>query len=389
VCLNALQGHAARLPEPAGPSVIFLRRTLRALGWGLSIVLIAAFLVGYAAPYLSPTSFWWTDLFAVGVPALSVLIGPLSLLMCGWGWYHRTRGRLLLGIGLLVLLLLRFGPRLVAWTASDSEPTALRIMTFNVPRAFAQTNSGTAMARFVRDEAPGVLAFQETQLHTTRHTPVALRRVSPTIQGILDDSIGYELPFLPHSTTLQQPVLGRIPLDSMSVHPLPPDGKQNARSRYTRTTFTWRGRSAVLYNVHLHSVGEARPWTLLPEEWTSWSRWNTFLRTYREGALRRAQQARLLRRRIARESRPVLIVGDFNSTPHQWAYQHLAEGLQNAVLRRVRGWGATFPAQRPLVQIDHILAGPAWQITAAHIPPPMPQSPLSDHRPVVAHLQWK
>jgi endonuclease/exonuclease/phosphatase family metal-dependent hydrolase len=261
-------------------------------------------------------------------------------------------------------------------------------MTFNVPPATDRTAS-TSMPRFVKREALDVLALQETRIRTGHGTPVPLQRTSPSLQSILDDSIGFRLPRLPPATSLQQPVVGRVPLDSMSVHPLPPDGEHNARSRYTRTTFTWQGRPAVLYNVHLHSVGEARPWTLLPEEWTSWARWKTFLRTYRQGALRRAQQARLLRRRIARESRPVMLVGDFNSTPHQWAYQHLAEGLQSAVQRRVRGWGATFPARRPLVQIDHVLVGPAWQITAARIPAPTTGPLLSDHRPVVAHLRWK
>ncbi len=369
--------------------MITLRRTLRTLGWGLSTLLVGAFLVGYAAPYLSPTRFWWADLFAVGVPALGMLVGPLGLLLCGWGWYRGRWGRLLLGTGLLGLLLLRFGPRLVAWTPTVPDPTALRIMTFNVPNAAARSHSPNAMPHFVRHESPDVMAFQELPLRTARGTPAVLQRVSPTLQSLLDDSMGYRLPQLPGATSLQQPVLGRVQFDSMSVHPLPPDGEQSARARYTRTVFTWQGRSAVLYNVHLHSVGEARPWTLLPEEWTSWSRWKTFLRTYRQGALRRAQQARLLRRRLARESNPILIVGDFNSTPHQWAYQHLAEGLQSAVRRRVQGWGATFPARRPLVQIDHVLVGPAWQVTAARIPVPTTEPPLSDHRPVMAYLRWK
>jgi endonuclease/exonuclease/phosphatase family metal-dependent hydrolase len=84
----------------------------------------------------------------------------------------------------------------------------------------------------------------------------------------------------------------------------------------------------------------------------------------------------------------VLVVGDFNSTPHQWAYWHLAQGLQNAAARRVRGWAATFPAQRPIVQIDHVLASPAWQVTAARIPANGAVG-ISDHRPVVAYLTWK
>jgi endonuclease/exonuclease/phosphatase family metal-dependent hydrolase len=262
-------------------------------------------------------------------------------------------------------------------------------MTFNVPPMLSDAEHGSPLSGFVQAEAPDVLALQEARLTTARAAASRPRRTSASLQTLLAPEVGYTLPrWMPATTAVQQPVVGRVALDSMTVHPLPPDGRAHARSRYTRTTFSWQGRPAVLYNLHLHSVGRARPWTLMPEEWTSPHRWMTFLRTYREGALRRAQQARLIRRRIDRESRPVVVVGDFNSTPHQWAYRHIARGLQNAVGRRVRGWTATFPAHRPLVQIDHVLAGPAWQVVDARIPADG-SADISDHRPVVVHLRWK
>jgi endonuclease/exonuclease/phosphatase family metal-dependent hydrolase len=81
---------------------------------------------------------------------------------------------------------------------------------------------------------------------------------------------------------------------------------------------------------------------------------------------------------------PVLVVGDFNSTPHQWAYRHLAQGLQ-----RVGSRDATFPADRPVVRIDHILAGPAWEVVDARVPVPRQDTAISDHRPVTAQLRWR
>lgn len=370
-----------------------LRRILRALGWGAAGLLITAFLVGYLAPYLSPLRFWWTDLFAVGVPALSVVVVSISVGLGAWGWSRRRWGRLVVSAVLLILVVVRFGTRIVAWIpggTTDHDTSQLRVMTLNVPTSVARTHSSTPLSTLIRRESPDILALQELTLQTRDAPPLRIGRVSTPLQALLDGSGAYTIPTgLPRGATIQQPVIGRVTLDSTSIHPLPPNGESSARSRYTRTEFTWRGRSAVLYNVHLHSVGKARPWTMVPEKWTSLSRWKTFLRTYREGTLRRAQQARLIRRQITRESRPVLVVGDFNSTPHQWAYRHIAEGLQSAVHRRIRGWGNTFPARRPLVQIDHVLADPAWQITAARIPRPKFPEAVSDHRPVVAQLRWK
>lgn len=367
-----------------------LRRILWGLGWGTAGLLIGAFLIGYAAPYLAPVRFWWTDLFAVFLPPLGLAVGAVGVGLCVRGVSQRKWGRVGLAAALFVLLAMRFGPRLAAWGASESSAPTLQVMSFNVPPQF-QTDrvSPGAITALMRREAPDVLAFQEARIRTgTASSRPTLVHASPPLEPLLNDSTEYTLPqFLPSNAEVQQPVLGALPLDSTSIHPLPPDGEGDARSRYTRTTFTWDGTRAVLYNVHLHTIGMVRPWTTMSTNDLSLARWRSFLQTYRKGALRRAQQARLIRRRIERESRPVLVVGDFNSTPHQWAYRHIARGLTSAANQGIRGWTATFPAQRPLVRIDHILAGPAWAVVTARVP--KPEEPgLSDHRPVVAHFRW-
>lgn len=367
-----------------------LRRGLRAIGWGAALLLIVVFLVGYAAPYLSPTRFWWVDLIAVLVPLLSGGVGILALWLCIHGARRRQWRRVGLGGILFVFLLVRFGGDILAWRPAFTEASALRIMTFNVPRYLGRAPARTkSLGALVRREEPHVAAFQESQVETASSPENEGAETSSAIRSLLNGRKAYGLPQgYPVSATIQQPVLSRITLDSMSIHRLPPDGRQNARARYTRTAFTWEGRSAVLYNVHLHTVGRERPWLMRPSEWIAPAEWMRFFRIYRRSTLRRAQQARLIRRHIEREERPVIVVGDFNSTPHQWAYRHIAQGLQDAARQRVAGWRATFPAQYPLVQIDHILADPAWQVTAARIPAPR-TPPVSDHRPVVAHLQWR
>jgi endonuclease/exonuclease/phosphatase family metal-dependent hydrolase len=369
--------------------VTALRRILQALGTGAAGLLIAAFVVGYAAPHLSPVHFWWTNLFAVFLPPLGLAVGVLAVGLGAWGLYRRSWGRVALAGGLLVLLAVRFGPRLTAWGRPAPPPGGLRVMTFNVPAQFVgRPRSAVPMAAFVEQEAPDILAVQESQVRTgdAASLPDAVR-LSASLHPLLRTSTGYALPrHLPANTRIQQPVMGRVRLDSMTVHPLPPSGRTDARSRYTRTTFAWRGRTAVLYNVHLHTIGAVRPWER--PGWPSLAEGRTFLRSYRQATRRRAQQARLLRRRIEREPHPVLVAGDFNSTPHQWAYRHVAQGLQSAATQRVTGWTATFPARRPLVRIDHVLAGPAWRVADAHVPEPTTPA-ISDHRAVVARLQWR
>lgn len=362
-----------------------LRHILQAIGWGIVGLLVLSFLIGYAAPYLPPAHFWWTNLFAVGLPPLGLVVGLLSLGLLGQGLYRRAWGRVVIAGMLLGLIVVRFAPRMSVGGASAADAETLRVMTFNVPMTFArQETSARALGRFVGQEAPDVAAFQESWVATGPSPRSGYEGRSWPPGVFLEDSLGYSPPrILPPQTMICQPVFGRIALDSMSVHPLLPTGDVHRCARYTRTQFTWQGQSAVLYNLHLHTIGPIRPWDVL-EAWDSWAYWRAFLREYREGALRRAQEARRVRRQIEQESKPVLVVGDFNSTPHQWAYQHLAQGLQRAGSR-----DATFPAHRPVVRIDHILAGPAWEVVSARVPVPRQDTTISDHRPVTAQLRWR
>ncbi len=359
-----------------------LRRVLRSLAWSGAGLLVTAFLIGYAAPYLPPARFWWTDLFAVLLPVLAGAVGLLGIGLAGQGAYRRRWGRVGAGAVLLLLIAMRFGT-VPTGEASEGEAGPLRLMTFNLSPAFARgPDRERTLAELVQRESPAVLSIQETWMETRSASDGGVPFVSWPLQVLLEDSVGYALPRAwPSGTMIYRPVLGQVQLDSMRVHPLPPSGASNPRSRYTRTYFTWQGRPAVLYNVHLHTVG-TRPWDL-PGTAASLARWRTFLRTYREGALHRADQARRIHRHIEQETRPVLVAGDFNSTPHQWAYRHLLQGL------RAAGGGTTFPAGWPLVQIDHVLVGPEWRVDAATVPEIEVTDFVSDHRPLVVRVRWR
>lgn len=368
-----------------GMPMVYLRRLAGLLLRGIAVLLVGAFGVGYAAPFLPPTLFWWTDLFAVLLPLLAGAVSGLSVVLLGQGVRRGAWGRVGLGVVLLGLVAVRFAPR--GGTApAPAEEERLHLMTFNVPMSYArQRPSAQALSDLVHQQGPDLLALQESWVPSPS--------LSETDEGgplwppgPLLEAHGYAPPQVrPSEATLCQPVLGRIPLDSVQRVPLPP--ARNRCSHYTRTRFRWRGRTAILYNVHLHSVGTVRPWTA-DSRWEALGQWRAFLAAYRRGALARARQARHLRARIAAEKHPVLLVGDFNSTPHQWAYRHLAEGLQGAPHQALWDWGATFPARWPVVQIDHVLADTAWRMGRARIPAPPPTPPLSDHRPVLVPLQW-
>ena len=86
-----------------------------------------------------------------------------------------------------------------------------------------------------------------------------------------------------------------------------------------------------------------------------------------------------------RETLPILVCGDFNSTPHGWVYHHLAAGLTDVFGRIGRGWGNTYHTRRPFVRIDYVLVSPDWQPLVAEVL----DADLSDHRPLLVRLRWQ
>ncbi len=92
-----------------------------------------------------------------------------------------------------------------------------------------------------------------------------------------------------------------------------------------------------------------------------------------------------IRAMLAQETLPLIVSGDFNSTPHNWVYYGLADGLVDAFRVAGRGWGATYHADFPVARIDHVLVSRAWKVVQAHVS----KAPYSDHLPLVVRLRWR
>lgn len=85
---------------------------------------------------------------------------------------------------------------------------------------------------------------------------------------------------------------------------------------------------------------------------------------------------------------PIIVAGDFNSTPDLRPFRELMEtGFQDAVDRTGCGWSPTFPSHPwlpPLITIDHILTRNSTVSSARSI-----SVPRSDHRAIFATVQLR
>jgi endonuclease/exonuclease/phosphatase (EEP) superfamily protein YafD len=340
--------------------------------------LLVLFVAGYAARYVRPELFWWGELIATGLPYLAavVLVATVPVVL------SRQPTLIAVQAVMLVLAAVRFGPGL--WPRSSQAATGedLSIVTFNVPTMYRDAD-GEALAALVDEAGAHLVAFQETRLvWSDQHESWSM--TSTFLPLVRDQGFRMALRRPENRRQTLVPVLARIPIDSIDIIPLFHDPEGKIIEEVVRIRFRWEDREAVLYNLHLRSFGPGKPWESDVRWWNvDW--WRYHLVRLREAYLARAREAEQVRDLIAAETVPVIVVGDFNSTPHNWAYAQIADGLRDAYAEAGEGGGATYHARWPLVRIDYVLASPAWTVVEAHVP----EIQLSDHRPLVAHLRWR
>ncbi|WP_022835297.1 endonuclease/exonuclease/phosphatase family protein [Salisaeta longa] len=360
-----------------------MRTTFRLLLRFLLAVLVLLFGLGYACRHLPPEWFWWTGPVAVFLPLLALLLLPaIAWYLPRAAWQGAAPTALGWGV-LLVLIGVRFGPNwTVPYQPASAKAPALRVMSYNAPVHGPHPDSlAQRTVALVQQAQPDLLGLQEPWLRLTKRRTVA---GAPHLQALLRRTDLRPTPALRPRERIRQPVLARIPLTAYKTYILGTDSLF-AETVATRTTVRWQGRRLAVYNVHLNTVSPSKPWRAALTRMLNGTFWWEAIETYRQAMLRRAREARVLRDLIAHEPLPVIVLGDFNSTRHHWAYHHVAEGLRDAYTIAGRGWGGTYPATWPLVRIDHILVSKALRVQGARV---LPTYGYSDHRPVVAELVW-
>jgi endonuclease/exonuclease/phosphatase family metal-dependent hydrolase len=361
-----------------------MRRFFRFAGWGLYAVLAVFFLAGYAARYVPPRFFWWAELIAVGLPYLAALLVVATLFV-----FLRRRSWTLRIVHLVLLALIawRFvGSEWWKGRAGDEAGGALTVMTYNLPRwtGPAPPAQRDSLRRMVGRIQPELVALQEARLDFQTSSDTTRIAGRPYVTALVEPG-GYRVvgPGADAPTHTMQPVFGKVPLAKQSKIVLR-RGKQDA-TYVTRTRFRWQGRPAVYYNLHLRSFGERKPWHDADARPLSSRTWRSYARQYRKALLDRAWEARRIQQMLNDEDLPFIVSGDFNSTPHGWAYWHLADDLTDAFRVAGDGWGGTYHSRFPFARIDFVLASAEWRVLGARVP----DAHLSDHRPLVAQLAWK
>jgi vancomycin resistance protein VanJ len=103
----------------------------------------------------------------------------------------------------------------------------------------------------------------------------------------------------------------------------------------------------------------------------------------KQGFIRRALQAQLVKKYINLSPYPVVVLGDFNDTPVSYSYRKIRKGLNDAFVKSGYGAGFTYRGNYPPNRIDYILFDDALISTKFDIL----KVKYSDHYPILASFR--
>lgn len=110
------------------------------------------------------------------------------------------------------------------------------------------------------------------------------------------------------------------------------------------------------------------------------------IRKYGHSAVKRAEQAKEVRKIIDKAKGEVIVCGDFNDTQQSHAYYLIkGDNLRSAFIDSGFGPGITYYSHLLYFRIDHILYSPGLVPSNSEVP----KVHFSDHYPVMTHFSFK
>jgi vancomycin resistance protein VanJ len=239
----------------------------------------------------------------------------------------------------------------------------ITFMGFNIPSLNAASNPSSSQPtlRFV------TYNLHQDDLHQPGSTISTLKRLNPDI-AVLQESRDVNglrqrlRAAFPNFSIDQQgelTTISRFPIRSVQRNDLP----RTARLPLD-VTLDVNGQAVRVINLHFPFADFRGPFMSKPNH-SGLSRWD---------------QTRLLLE--LDQTTPVLIAGDFNTTPRGAMYSSLRAKYNNAFEQAGWGFGFTYSSRLPVIRIDHVWLNSRVRATRAFAV----DDRASDHRPFVTDL---
>lgn len=339
-------------------------------------------LLTYIAPYIPPQVFWPLSVFGLAYPIL-LLINVLFIVF----WLLLVNKNLVFS---LVAIAIGWGTlnNHFQLKGADELPNkqGLKVLSFNVKNLsnnnenFADIKIRTSILNYLDGQDAQLICLQEFQTYP-----------SEGINTVKQFTERLGMPYSTHRPYVPNSKFKFIDLMvTFSKFPIIKEQELRYHDKCYAliSDISYKKDTLRLFNIHLESNHFARneyeifssPEVGLNEE-TGGQVAVLLNKLSRYSKIRNIQVNRISEM-IKKSPYPVLVCGDFNDTPSSYSYHKLANNLNDAFVKKGKGYGNTYNGKLPAMRIDYILSDTLFQIHQFEIG----KIDKSDHYPVISTL---
>jgi endonuclease/exonuclease/phosphatase family metal-dependent hydrolase len=240
-----------------------------------------------------------------------------------------------------------------------TKPATLRVMTYNIHHGEGVDGKVDLLriAELIQREGADIVALQEVDKGVSRTARRDLPAELAALTG-MNCVFGNNFPY--QGGEYGNAVLTRFPVLRVTNTPYPMLRTDEQRG-LLQLILDVRGRELVFMNTHLDYQSDDA------ERWLNVGEIETRMKSY--------------------AGRPIILCGDFNTTPESRVCVRLSKRLDDTWARVGQGDGFTIPAQQPTKRIDYIWIAKDKSLVPLRVW--VPQSDASDHLPVVGEFRFR
>ncbi|MFN8282501.1 MAG: endonuclease/exonuclease/phosphatase family protein [Chitinophagales bacterium] len=354
----------------------------------VNLIAVGLLLISLSASYVHPTKFFLLPFLGMCLPAL-LLVNLFFVI----SWVLRKRYFALVSVFAMALCLpqifrlftIRFSSDEVAKDATTIKVLSYNVRDFDLYNWSENKNSKEKIFQTIKEKNADVISFQEFYNDTSKSFN--------TIKQL--QNIGYKYYYFTRELVLRNTDEWGIAL--FSKKPILDSGtimKQTFTTGYGKKPFKgiycdikFDDTVIRFVNVHLQSIyfGTEDYETIeqfketqdLDERGAK----NIFVKL-RKAFERRARQAVELKAFLNKQTKPIILCGDFNDLPNSYVANHISKNMKDAFLEAGFGIGHTYNGKIPCLRIDYILTTPLFNIQKFEVV----DNTISDHFPVYSEI---
>jgi endonuclease/exonuclease/phosphatase family metal-dependent hydrolase len=328
-----------------------MRKLFRKILLAINILFAGLLLMSYLAVLISPEDFILPAFFGLMYPYLLIINVVIAVI-----WAVNLKLQALLSVGVILLgfshLMNYIKP---SRSASGVEPLfslmSYNVRLFNLYEGPGTVSTETEILNLVTEEQPDILCIQEYYAGSD------WRGITGRFSSVMGQQIESHVKMTGRGATGAYGIatFSRFPIINRGeiIHP-------NSPSLTIYTDLTIGSDTFRIFNNHLQSFRLGRTERsfiagIMGNQESRYSEIRNVYMSLRDGFVKRASQAKVLKAFIDNSPYPVIVTGDFNDTPVSYSYRKIRKGLTDSFLKAGYGAGFTYRGNYPPNRIDYIL----------------------------------